>query len=68
MKILVSSFILLLSFLLLLAQEMEDPYLWLEEVEGEKTMEWVLGQNKLTVDAVQAHPEFDNIKKNILMY
>lgn len=66
MKILVSSFILLLSFLLLLAQEMKDPYLWLEEVEGEKAMEWVLGQNKLTVDAVQAHPEFDNIKKNIL--
>ena len=25
----------------------EDPLLWLEEVEGERAMEWVLAQNEL---------------------
>ena len=28
--------------------KVEDPYLWLEEVEGKKALEWVESQNKLT--------------------
>ena len=68
MKLLFGLLIVLLLFLFTYAQEDSDPYLWLEDVEGEKAMEWVLAQNKLTVDAIQAHPEFENIKKIFLMY
>ena len=29
-------------------------------------MAWVLAQNKISIDAMQAHPDFEKIKKNIL--
>ncbi len=63
------SYILLfmfLSFLVIYAQEQNDPYIWLEDVESDTAMAWVLSQNKITVDAIQAHPDFGKIKKNIL--
>jgi len=35
-----------------------DPYLWLEEVEGESALAWVEQQNQRTVAELEAEPEF----------
>jgi prolyl oligopeptidase len=64
-----SNLLIVLSFLcstVLICQEQKDPYLWLEEIEGEKTLEWVKTKNNATVEALQKHPEFKEINKNIL--
>lgn len=37
-----------------LAQDTDDPYLWLEDVEGEKALEWVESRNKATLDRLDA--------------
>lgn len=35
-----------------------DPYLWLEEVSGEKALDWVRARNKETLDELQADPRY----------
>lgn len=40
---------------------MEDKYLWLEEVLGEKSLEWVKRQNKKTIEFFSKDPEFDKL-------
>ena len=50
------------------AQE-EDPYFWLEEVEGEKALEWVESKNKVSLDVLQTYPDFEAVyQKNIEIY
>ncbi|HEM49051.1 MAG TPA: S9 family peptidase, partial [Caldithrix sp.] len=66
MKLLIILTGILMTILTVGAQNSDDPYLWLEDVEGDSAMSWVLAQNKITVDAIQAHPDFEKIKKNIL--
>ena len=39
----------------------DDPFLWLEEVEGEQAMAWVHGQNTRTLKELQGVPEFQAI-------
>jgi prolyl oligopeptidase len=51
---------------LLISQEEKDPYLWLEEIEGEKALEWVKAKNKTTVEMLEKHPEFQKMNKKIL--
>ena len=57
--------IITLSLLSVLASKAytqeNDPYLWLEEVESDSSMDWVLAQNKLTKDKITATPEFDKL-------
>lgn len=36
-----------------------DPYLWLEDVEGEDALTWVRAQNKRSLAELQAHPDYD---------
>ncbi len=36
----------------------EDPYLWLEEVEGEDALAWVRSQNERTLAELQADPRY----------
>lgn len=36
----------------------EDPYLWLEDVEGDKALDWVRGENQRTAERLEAHPDF----------
>ncbi|MEZ5946090.1 MAG: prolyl oligopeptidase family serine peptidase [Hyphomonas sp.] len=36
----------------------EDPYLWLEEVEGEDALTWVRSQNARTLEQLQADPRY----------
>ncbi len=48
------------------AQEKEDPFLWLEEVDSQKAMEWVKAQDTITVKALEKFPEFKNLYENNL--
>ncbi|MBU1622132.1 MAG: S9 family peptidase, partial [Nanoarchaeota archaeon] len=63
-------FLICISFFLwpsfLISQEQNDPYLWLEEIEGEKALEWVKARNKTTVETLEKHPEFQGLNKKIL--
>jgi len=47
-------------------KELEDPYLWLEEIEGEKALKWVNSHNNTTTTILKRHPEFKEINKTIL--
>ena len=44
----------------------EDPYLWLEEIESEKSMNWVREQNSKTKRTVESAPGFSELKENFL--
>lgn len=48
------------------AQEETDPFLWLEEVEGERALEWVKAQNAATVAELQKHPGYAALEGKIL--
>ncbi|WP_370336188.1 prolyl oligopeptidase family protein [Parvularcula marina] len=41
--------------------ESDDPYLWLEEVEGERALEWVRSQNDRTLAELQASPLYEGL-------
>ncbi|HAJ45327.1 MAG TPA: S9 family peptidase, partial [Alphaproteobacteria bacterium] len=43
------------------AAEGEDPYLWLEEVEGEKALGWVKAQNARSDKALKADPQYQTL-------
>ncbi|MGH7565817.1 MAG: prolyl oligopeptidase family serine peptidase, partial [Gemmatimonadota bacterium] len=43
------------------AQEDADPYLWLEDVEGERALAWVEGQNEATLDVFGGRAVYDSI-------
>lgn len=64
------SFLICISFFLwpsfLISQEHNDPYLWLEEIEGEKALEWVKARNETTVEILEKQPEFQGLNKKIL--
>jgi prolyl oligopeptidase len=44
----------------------EDPYLWLEEVMGEKAIAWVKDQNAKSQKEVEARAEFGPIRDKVL--
>jgi prolyl oligopeptidase len=53
----------------LAGQTAEDPYRWLDEVEGEKALAWVAAHNEQTLAALQAYPAFEAIySKNLEIY
>lgn len=64
MRAICLKFLLILLFAMAVfpafSQDEEDPYLWLEEVDAEKSMEWVHAQNKST-DALKNDPAFQSI-------
>ena len=37
----------------------EDPFLWLEEVEGEAALAWVRGQNERSLETLTSHPKYE---------
>ncbi|MFP4623283.1 MAG: prolyl oligopeptidase family serine peptidase [Gemmatimonadota bacterium] len=52
-----------------LAQQVDDPpdpYLWLEEVEGERAMRWVQEQSRGTLDALSRHPAYQRLYRDAL--
>ncbi len=44
----------------------EDPYLWLEDIHGEKPLEWVHAENAKTAKAYAETPEFEQTRARIL--
>jgi prolyl oligopeptidase len=44
----------------------EDPYLWLEDVSGEKPIAWVKEQNAKTQKLIEAEPQFAAIRDKTL--
>ncbi len=52
--------------LLALAADTTDPYLWLEEVEGEKAIAWVREQNAKAVGELEAVPVYQPIYERAL--
>ncbi len=44
----------------------EDPYQWLEEIQGEKALAWVREQNQATMAAFETVPEFALTRERIL--
>jgi len=40
------------------AQSPDDPFQWLEEIQGEKALAWVRQQNARTTSVLQARPEY----------
>ena len=43
-----------------------DPYLWLEEVEGERAMEWVKAHNERTFAVLQGDPRYETLHQQAL--
>lgn len=44
----------------------DDPFLWLEEVEGAKALEWAAEQSASTTKVLEARPEFEPIRQQTL--
>jgi prolyl oligopeptidase len=44
----------------------QDPYLWLEDVESERALDWAAAQNERSVEFLESHPLFDSIHKRSL--
>ncbi|MBV7538630.1 prolyl oligopeptidase family serine peptidase [Duganella sp. sic0402] len=42
-----------------------DPYQWLEEVRGERQMQWVAGQNTTALRELQSTPEYEEILHSV---
>ena len=41
------------------SEAVEDPYIWLEDVEGEEALNWVEAQNEVSVGYLESLPTFD---------
>ena len=52
---------MLLAATVVSAEESEDPYLWLEDIDGEKSLDWVHLENKLTAEKLAAKPIFEQL-------
>jgi prolyl oligopeptidase len=44
----------------------DDPFLWLEEVEGERPLTWVTERSEATLAELSAHPLFEPIRERVL--
>lgn len=47
---------------------MVDKYLWLEEIQGEKALEWAKEKSASSTDRLKAHPLFTEIEKKALAF
>jgi prolyl oligopeptidase len=41
----------------------DDPFLWLEEVEGERALDWVRAENARTLADLQSDPRYDGFRE-----
>ena len=44
----------------------DDPYLWLEEVQGEKALNWVRERNRESRAVLEMHPRFETMRARFL--
>ncbi len=54
-------FALFLSFSIQAKDADHDPFMWLEDVDAEKSMDWVFAQNKSTADQYKANPLYQEL-------
>ncbi len=45
---------------------MDDPYLWLEEIDGDDALDWVRSHNSVALDRLTANPAFDRIRARLM--
>ncbi len=51
------------------AVDTDDPYLWLEDIEGEKALDWARARNEESLAELEARPEFQPLfEKNLAVY
>jgi prolyl oligopeptidase len=50
----------------IIAQESRDPYLWLEDIDGKKALQWVNAKNTATTENLKKQPGFQEMNKKIL--
>ena len=50
----------------LLARAADDPYLWLEDIDGARSMEWVKQHNELTAKRLGAMPQYEGLYRDAL--
>ena len=43
-----------------------DPYLWLEDVDGARSIEWVKQQNARSTAELKAHPDYAALYQRLL--
>src|SRR5215471_5317820 len=48
------------------AADSDDPYLWLEDISGEKALNWVRQQNATSQKELEALPDFEATRKRLL--
>ena len=41
----------------------EDPFVWLEDVDGDRQLDWVRERNEKSLNYIKAHPKFDELHK-----
>jgi len=44
----------------------QDPYIWLEEIESEKSLNWVKAQNAASEKVLTSNPLFDELRIKLL--
>ena len=66
MKRLIAAMSLILTAPAALAQAADDPYLWLEEVNGEKPLAWVKEQNAKSQPALESQPGFKELHERLV--
>ena len=49
-----------------MAHAQEDPYIWLEDVTGDKPMAWVKEQNAVSVKELEGRPEFKQMHERLV--
>jgi prolyl oligopeptidase len=57
---------LLFAGALMGAEDPEDPWLWLEDVEGERALEWVEAQNRVSLGYLESRPLFRTLQERNL--
>jgi prolyl oligopeptidase len=48
------------------ADAADDPYLWLEDVTGDKAIEWVKQRNAKSLATIEADPSFNTLREDLL--
>lgn len=44
----------------------EDPYVWLEDVTGDKALDWVRARNEKAKQRIESDPGFDKLREDLL--
>ncbi|MFQ5562011.1 MAG: prolyl oligopeptidase family protein, partial [Parvularculaceae bacterium] len=69
LKTIAAAFIAVAGFLAAsqsVAADDEDPYLWLEEIEGERALDWVRAQNARSLAELEGDPRFEILEQEAL--